>query len=174
MNGIDEGVINYAIYEDGNRYLGIATVEMPNKTSKSFTMNGAGIAGDIDIPVIGHREAMTMKINFRDTSEAAYALAEERVHLIDLRVVHQNLDSAAGEIGISGHKFVAKIFPKSLSGGTLSPASPQAVSGEYSVLSIAEYIDGKCVSDIDPVNFKDVDHTGKDRAEAIRKALGLQ
>ena len=174
MNGIDEGVINYAVYENGTRYLGIATIEMPNKTSKSFTMNGAGIAGDIDIPVTGHRDAMTMKINFRDTSEAAYVLAEERVHLIDLRVVHQNLDSSAGELGITVHKFVAKIIPKSISGGTLSPATPQAVSGEYSVLSLAEYIDGKCVSDIDPVNFKDVDHTGKDRAEAIRKALGLQ
>lgn len=173
MNGIDEGVINYALYEDGNRYLGIATVEMPNKTSKSFTMNGAGIAGDIDIPVIAHRDAMTMKINFRDTSEAAYILAEERVHLIDLRVVHQNLSVDAGEVGISGHKFVAKIMPKSLSGGTLSPASSQAVSGEYSVLSIKEYIDGKCVSDIDPTAFRDVDHTGKDRAEAIRKALGI-
>lgn len=173
MNGIDEGVINYALYEDGNRYLGIATVEMPNKTSKSFTMNGAGIAGDIDIPVIAHRDSMTMKINFRDTSEAAYILAEERVHLIDLRVVHQNLSVDAGEVGISGHKFVAKIMPKSLSGGTLSPASPQAVSGEYSVLSIKEYIDGKCVSDIDPTAFRDVDHTGKDRAEAIRKALGI-
>lgn len=174
MNGIDEGVINCAIYENGNRYLGIADVDMPDKTSKSFTMNGAGIAGDIDIPVIAHRNAMTMKINFRNTSEAAYALAEERVHLVDMRVVHQNLDSAAGEISISGHKFVAKIIPKSLSGGKVAPATPQSVSGEYSVLSIAEYIDGKCVSDIDPVNFKDVDHTGKDRAEAIRKALGLQ
>lgn len=173
MNGIDEGVINYAVYEDGTMYLGIATVDMPDKNSKSFTMNGAGISGDIDIPVIAHRDAMTMKINFRDTSEAAYALAEERVHNLDLRVVHQNLDNQQGEIGISSHKFVVRVIPKSLSGGSLSPATPQAVSGEYSVLKIAEYIDGKCVSDIDPVNFIDIDHTGKDRAEAIRKGLGL-
>lgn len=174
MNGIDEGVINYALYEDGNRYLGIATVDMPDKESKAFTMNGAGISGDIDIPVIAHRNAMFMTINFRDTSEAAYILAEERVHLIDLRVVHQSLDTTAGEIGTTNHKFVTKIIPISLSGGSLSPASPQAVSGKYSVLSIAEYIDGKCVSNIDPTAFIDIDHTGKDRAEAIRKGLGMQ
>ncbi len=173
MNGVDEGIINYAVYEDGSRYLGIATVEMPNKTSKTFTMNGAGIGGDIEIPVIAARAAMTMKINFRDTSEAAYALAEERVHNVDLRVVHQNLDSTAGEVGITNHKFVARIFPKSLSGGTLEAAAAQAVSGEYSVLAIAEYIDGKCVSNIDPVNFIDIDHTGTDRAEMIRKGLGM-
>lgn len=171
MNGLDEGVINYAVYEDGKRFLGIATVTMPNKENKTFTMNGAGIGGDIDIPVIAARNAMRMSIKFRNANEAAYALAEERVHLIDLRVVHQNL--GAEEIGISNHKFVASIFPVSFSGGELEPAKPQAVSGEFSVFSIKEYIDGKLVSHIDPFNFIDIDHTGKDRAEEIRKGLGM-
>lgn len=173
MDGLDEGVINYAVYEDGVRLLGIATVDMPDKTSKSFTMNGAGISGDIEMPVIASRDAMTMKINFRNTNEGAYELAEERIHTLDLRVVHQNLNSTEGEIEVTGHKFIVKVFPKSFTGGSLQVASPQAVSGEFSVFSIAEYIDGKCVSNIDPLNFKDVDHTGKDRAEKIRKALGM-
>ncbi len=173
MNGIDEGVINYALYEDGKRFLGTAKITMPDKTSKTFTMNGGGIGGDIEIPVVAARDAMKMKIEFRNANEAAYTLAEERVHLVDLRIIHQNLDYAAGEIGESDHKFVVKIIPLSFSGGDVEPAKPQAVSGEFSVLSIKEYIGDKLVSHIDPVNMIDIDHTGKDRAASIRIGLGM-
>lgn len=173
MNGIDEGVINYALYENGKRFLGVAKVTMPDKTSKTFTMNGAGIGGDIDIPVVAARDAMKMKIEFRNANEAAYTLAEERVHLVDMRVIHQNLDYSAGELGESNHKFVVKIIPISFSGGDLETAKPQAVSGEFSVLSIKEYIGDKLVSHIDPINMIDIDHTGKDRAESIRRGLGM-
>ena len=174
MNGIEEGVINCTMFENGIRYLGFASVEMPNKVSKTFTMNGAGVAGDIEIPVVGHRDAMTMKVNFRDASEAAYILAEERVHVVDLRVVHQTLGATDSELGESGHKFVVEMIPKSLNGGTVAPASAQAVSGEYSVLSIKEYINGNIVSYIDPRRFRDVDHTGKDRLANVRNMLGLE
>lgn len=173
MNGIDEGVINYALYEDGKRFLGIAKVTMPDKVSKSFTMNGAGIGGDIDIPIVAARDAMKMKIEFRNANEAAYTLAETRVHLIDMRVIHQNLDYSAGEIGESDHKFVTKIIPLSFSGGDIEVAKPQPVSGEFSVLSIKEYIGDKLVSHIDPINMIDIDHTGKDRAASIRRGLGM-
>lgn len=173
MNGIDEGVINYALYEDGKRFLGIAKVTMPDKVSKSFTMNGAGIGGDIEIPVVAARDAMKMKIEFRNANEAAYTLAEERVHLVDMRVIHQNLDHKAGELGESDHKFVTKIIPLSFSGGDIEVAKPQPVSGEFSVLSIKEYISNKLVSHIDPVNMIDIDHTGKDRAASIRRGLGM-
>ena len=47
------------------------------------------------------------------------------------------------------------------------------MSGEYSVLSIKEYINGNIVSDIDPRRFRDVDHTGKDRLANVRNMLGL-
>lgn len=173
MNGIDEGVINYAVYEDGKRHLGIATVTMPNKENKTFTMNGAGISGDIDIPVVAARNAMKMTIKFRNANEAAYSLAEERIHNVDLRVMHQNLDSTAGEMTETAHKFSVRIFPISFSGGELEPAKPQEVSGEFSVFSIKEYIEDKLVSHIDPINFIDIDHTGKDRAEKIRRGLGM-
>lgn len=173
MNGIDEGVINAAVYRDGKRLLGIAKITMPDKVSKTFTMNGLGIGGDIDIPVVAARDAMKMKIEFRNANEAAYALAEERMHLVDLRVIHQNLNYSEGEVGESNHKFVVKIFPISFSGGDIETAKPQGVSGEFSVFSIKEYIGDKLVSHIDPVNMIDIDHTGKDRAEAIRRGLGM-
>lgn len=166
------GIINYAVYEDGKEYLGMANITMPNETNKKLTVNGAGIAGDIDVPVPGHKDAMTITINFTDVSDAAYKLAECRRHLIDIRAPHEEYDPTSGKIVIRAYKHVMEIIPLSLNGGTLAPASPQAVSGEYTVLSKKDYIDGKLVKNFDPIHFKDIGADGKDSLAAVRSALG--
>ncbi|MCH5195958.1 MAG: phage major tail tube protein [Oscillospiraceae bacterium] len=172
MDG-NAGVINYAIYENGSRYIGIAKVTMPDKDSKTFIVNGAAIAGDIELPVVGQRNAMKLTINFTNVTESAYILAEERVHVVEIRVMYENIDPTTSVLGTSKHKYVAEIIPLKLNGGELAPASPQAVSGEYSVLSLKEYVEDKLVSDVDPFRFRDVDHTGTDRLAEVRSFLGF-
>ncbi len=166
------GVINFAVYENGSEYLGIAKVTLPDTENKTFTVNGAGIAGDIDMPVPGHRNAMTATIEFTDATEAAYKLAEHRKHTIDLRAAHEEYDSTVGAIAVKAYKHILDVIPKKLGGGDVAPASPQSISGEYSVLSRKDYIDGVLVRDIDPINFKDVDASGNDSLAAVRSALG--
>ncbi len=172
-NGIDEGIVNYALYEDGKRYLGVASVNLPDCESEVFTVNGAGIAGEIEIPVTSYLKPMTVTINFRHANEAAYALAEERAHNITFLRSDQNYSSTEGEILTTPRKIVMRIFPKKLSGGELKPASPLAVSGEYAVHYYSEIINGKKMFEYDPINFRYVDHTGKDRAEKIRQDIGM-
>ncbi len=172
-NGTDEGIVNYALYEDGKMYLGIATVSLPDCESEAFTMNGAGIAGEVEIPVTSYLKPMTVTINFRHANEAAYTLAEERAHNITLYRSDQNYNSGVGEILTTSRKIIMRIFPKKLSGGELKPATPLAVSGEYAVHYYSEIIDGKKMFEYDPINFRYVDHTGKDRAEKIRRDLGM-
>lgn len=172
-NGVDEGVVNFALYEDEKIYLGIATVDLPDCESEAFVINGAGIAGEVEIPVTSYIKALTTKINFRHANEAAYALAEERAHNITLYRVDQNYDSTAGEINTTNRKTFMRIFPKKLTGGELKPASPLSVSGEYAVHYYTEIIEGRKVLEIDPLNFRYIDHTGKDRAAKIRQGLGM-
>jgi len=172
-NGTDEGVVNYALYENGKRYLGIATVNLPDCESEVFTASGAGVAGEVEIPVTSYLKPMTVTINFRHANEAAYTLAEERAHNITLRRSDEYYDNGAGEIGSTERKIIMRIFPKKLTGGELKPASPLAVSGEYAVHYYSEIIDGKKMFEYDPINFRYVDHTGKDRAEKIRRDLGM-
>ncbi len=172
-NGVDEGVVNFVLYEDGKRYLGVATINFPDCESEVFAVNGAGIAGEVEIPVTSYLKPMTITINFRHTNEAAYALAEERAHNVTIRRADENYNSGAGEIGSTERKTIMRIFPKKLSGGELKPASPLAVSGEYAVHYWSEIVDGKKMFEYDPINFRYIDHTGKDRAEKIRQALGM-
>lgn len=166
------GIINFEVYEDGVNFLGIAKVTLPDTTNKVLTVNGAGIAGDVDIPVPGHKDAMSVKIEFLDAPEAAYSLAEHRVHIIDIRAAHEDYDATTGAIKVVAYKHILEIIPKSQTGGTLAPTAAQAASGEYSCLSIQDYIDGKLMRHYDPLKIIDIDASGNDRGAPIRAALG--
>lgn len=169
---MEAGIINYAVYENGSEYLGIANITLSNKSYKKLTVNGAGIPGDIDLPVPGHTDAMTITINFLDAPRAAYKLCEFRRHLIDIRAAHEEYDATAGKIVVRAYKHVLEIIPVSKNNGTLAPSAAQAASGEYTLLSQKDYIDGKLVSNHDPIHFKDIDSSGKDALAAVRSALG--
>lgn len=167
-----DGTINYAVYENGSEYYGTASLTDADRKSKSFTLNGAGIAGDVTIPVIGHRDGMTMKINFRTATEDACHLAEMRRHILDCRAAPEEYDPTSGQMRVHSHKVIVEVIPLSLSGGDIAPASPQAVSGEYSVISRKYYIDDKLMEDYQPLNFVDIDASGKDNLAEVRAALG--
>lgn len=169
---MNAGVINFAVYENGSEYLGLAKITLPDMTNKTLSVNGAGIPGDIDIPVPGHRDAMSVKIEFIDAPEAAYKLAEERQHILDCRAAHEEYDATTGAINVKAYKHILTVFPKSLGGGTVGPVAAQAVSGEYSCFARKDYIDGRLMLDYDPANFKDIDASGTDRLAAVRTALG--
>ena len=48
MPRIDESVINFALYEDANEYLGMAEVALPELASLTQEITGAGIAGNVE------------------------------------------------------------------------------------------------------------------------------
>lgn len=169
---MEAGIINYAVYENGSEYLGMANVTMPNLSNKKLTVNGAGIPGDIDLPVPGHRDAMTATFNFTDAPKAAYKLCEFRRHLVDIRAAHEEYDATAGKIVVRAYKHIMEIIPTTRNGGTIAPSAAQAASGEYTVLSIKDYIDGRLVGNYDPVHFKDIDSSGRDNLAEVRSALG--
>lgn len=169
---MDQTVINCKIYEDGNEFLGIADVTLPDIKYLTQTITGAGIAGNIDAAVIGHIEAMSMSMSFRTTTKENIRLSEPRNHTIDIRVAQQEEDPVTRVIKVVPVKHVMVMFPTSYKGGKLAPASPSDGSGEYSVRVWKTYIDGKPVLEIDPANYKFVVN-GVDYLADARAALGM-
>ncbi len=167
-----DGTINYAVYENGSEYYGMASFTDADRKNKTFTLNGAGIAGDVTIPVIGHRDAMVTKINFRTATADACHLSEMRRHILDCRAAVEEYDSTSGQLRAHPHKVIVEVLPLSLSGGDIAPSSPQAVSGEYAVISRKYYIDDVLMEDYQPLNFRDVDASGNDNLADVRSALG--
>lgn len=169
---MNSGVINFAVYENGSEFLGMAKCTMPDMIQKVFTVNGAGIAGDVEIPAIGHIDSMKASFEFTDSNDGAYKLSESRRHLLDCRVAHEDLDKTKGVLAVSSHKYVIDCIPISRNGGDVAPVTSHTRTVEVSVLSVKEYVDGKLVSDIDPINFRFVDVSGKNRLAEVAKALG--
>ena len=165
MSKVDELVINYAIYEDAVEYLGTTEVTLPDLEYMTEELSGAGIAGNIEEIIIGHLNAMSTTFNFRTVTAAAVTLMEPRVHRIDLRVAQQRMNMRTSANEIAGVKHIMKVKPKKTALGTAD------VSGEYAVSYYAMYMDGKKVTEIDPLNFICIIN-GKDYLKDVRRALG--
>lgn len=171
MPNFDESVINFAVYEDSVEYVGMAGVTLPNLAAIVQTLSGAGIAGNVEVPVLGHYDVMSLTLNFRTTTEHSVRLSEPRRHNIDLRMAQQIEDTVAGEVKVQSIKHVLVVVPKTDTGGTIAPAAPTNGSGEYSVRYWATYIDGAKVREIDPLNFI-CEVNGIDYLADVRKAIG--
>lgn len=168
---MDQSVINFAVYEDSTEFVGLAKVTLPDVTALTQSISGAGIAGNIESVLLGHYEAMTLGLSFRNTTKQVIRLAEPRRHNIDLRIAQQDENTVKGAVEVRNVKHVFTVIPKSTKGGTVAPASPTDGSGEYAVRYWANYIDGKKVLEIDPLNFICYIN-GVDYLADVRKALG--
>lgn len=171
MPRIDESVINFAVYEDGNEFYGMAEVTLPEISNITQEIKGAGISGTFESVVIGHLEAMSLTLNFRTVQQSAIRLLEPRNHTITLMVAQQESDTVKGTKIVRGLKHVLIINSKKLAPGKVAPASPAEASGEYGVTYYATYIDGKKVLEIDILNFIYFVN-GTDYLADVRKALG--
>ena len=168
---MDQSVINFAVYEDGNEYMGMASVAMPDLTALTQSISGAGIAGNIDAVILGHFDAMSMTLNYRTLTEQSMRLFEPRRHNIDLRVAQQDEDTVKGEVVVNAIKHVMVVIPKAYKGGNVAPASANDASGEFTVRYWKTYRDGKKVLEVDPLNFI-FEVNGVDYLADVRKALG--
>ncbi len=166
------GTIDCAIYENGTEYYGIARITLPTIAAKTVTVNGYGVAGDVDFPVMGHKSAMSTTIEWLDAPESSRIAIAHGQHVLDCRVARENFDATGGQYVVTSHKYIMTTLPKTETLGSAAPASQQGASNEYSVISFKEYIDGTLVRHVDPLNYIDIDTTGTDQLSAVRTALG--
>lgn len=171
MPRIDESVINFALYEDANEYLGMAEVALPELASLTQEITGAGIAGNVEAVILGHFEAMTTTLNFRTVTRSAVSLNKPGYHTLTLRVAQQLKDTVKGTKVVQHVKHVMIVESKKYAPGKVAQASSAEASGEYAVTYFATFIDGKKVLEVDKLNFiYEVD--GVDYLADVRKAMG--
>lgn len=165
------GVVDYAVYEDGDEFIGIAEVTLPTKNQKVIALEGAGIGGTVNVPIRGQYDAMEMSLKFRTYSEKVARLREARRHNLDLRIAQQNEDPVTGTMKVVTVKHVLVVVPASQSAGNIKPASPTDTEVKVMVRYWATFVDNKKVEEIDPFNRVDIVN-GIDQNAPVRKALG--
>ena len=166
-----ESNVVYESYEDGTNFCGLTQATLPNIAFIVQQIQGAGINGNIDVPILGMMEAMELSLNWRSPTDAATSLAAPRSHHLDLRVAAQYWDTTASEYGIEADKYVMVARPKAMNPGNLQPATPADTASTFSVVYYAGYKDGTQIWEIDPINYI-CRINGVDYFEPVRKALG--
>jgi hypothetical protein len=171
-NKTPEKLINFRVYLDGTDLLGTADVELPDLEALTDTVKGAGIAGEVESPVLGHYGSMSLKLNWRTITGNQISLAEPKAHHLDLRGAAQVYDSGAGEYITVPQKVVVKAVPKKTGLGKMDMGSAQDASSEFECNYIKVWIDGDELIEIDKYNYICVIN-GKDYLADVRSSLGL-
>lgn len=171
-NKVPERLIAFRVYAEGNDLLGVAEVELPSLDALTDTVSGAGVAGEVDSPVLGHYASMELKFKWRTITGDLTGLSEQRAHSFDLRGSQQAYDAASGEYSTVPVRISVKATPKTTSLGSFVVGSTTDSEGGFEVVYIKIFINGKEVLEIDKYNYI-ARFNGRDILAQVRKDLGL-
>ncbi|MDR3280940.1 MAG: phage major tail tube protein [Synergistaceae bacterium] len=164
--------INFTIYgSQSQELIGVAEGTLPNFEAMTETISGAGLAGEIDVPVLGHFGSMTVELNWRTMTEAAAELNQQKSHQLDMRASIEVYDEKTGNIRTVPMKVVVISVPKSLNLGNLNVGAGSDSSSELEVVYIKIWYDGKEVIELDKFNYI-YRVNGVDYLESVRRDLG--
>ncbi len=165
--------INFNIYDsESNMLLGVAEVELPNFEAMSETISGAGLAGEIDMPTLGHFGSMTVSLSWRTMNANITKLLAPKAHQLDFRASVQNYDKNTGTITSVSVKHTVTVVPKSTGFGNLNVGTGSDSSSEFELVYIKTLIDGVEAVEYDKFNYIFRVH-GVDHLASVRRDLGL-
>ena len=171
-NQVPEKLINFRVYEEGNDLLGVADATLPNLEAMTETITGAGIAGEVDSPTLGHYGSMTASLNFRTITKSVTKLAGQKAHSLELRGSQQIYDAGNGEYKTQRVKVAVKAIPKSVTLGNLNVGAQTETAQEFEVTYLKLWLDDKVEAEIDKFNF--IARIGEvDYLADVRRDLGL-
>lgn len=153
-NVIPDKLINYNVYQDEVRLIGIAAeVTLPNFEAMTETLSGAGILGEVETPTLGHFGSQTMEIPFRTVLDHTFRFMENQEQTITLRAAQQSYNTAAGKIDHNGLKVVIKGMSKGSNLGTAAPNAQTQTTATLEVAYIKVELDGNVLLEFDKFNF---------------------
>ena len=163
--------INLEIYEDSVNLLGVAKVRLPSVAYPCVNIIGAGMMGEMEVPLYGMVSAMTLSIDWLTPHGDAVRLMTPEKHQLEMRVAEEYWNVEQADVGMWADKYVVIVRPKNASPGTVAPMGNADTSGEYAVYYFAAYRDGKQLWEVDKRSMKCVIN-GVDYMAPVRKALG--
>lgn len=171
-NMIPEKLINFRVYLNGVDLLGAADVQLPSIEAMKETISGAGIAGEVDSPVLGHYGPMVLSLKWRVIWGDILPLAAPGAHQLDLRGAIQRYDSGSGEISSMPMRVVVKGLTKKFDLGRMEAGKKQDSSLDFECVYLKLSLNNAVRVEIDKYNFMAV-IDGEDYLSDVRMNLGL-
>ncbi|ADO82813.1 MULTISPECIES: phage major tail tube protein [Ilyobacter] len=156
LGGIPTSLQGFSLYIDALKEVGTVDLELPNIQFMTDTLSGSGIAGEIEVPVPGLTQSMTLKIKKRAVNQQFTTLLAPRNHLLTFR---GNMNMADPEHPVKKSKnrkirVVANVTPKSMNIGKAEVAKSMDTEAEFEVASIIVFVDEVPNLHIDKFNNK--------------------
>lgn len=163
-------VINdFNVYKNGTKLIGITgEVSLPEFTSKSTTINGAGILGDIEEAVLAQFDNMVVSIPFRTLSDDIFSIMNpsEAVDLT-LRGAIQSTNLTTGTTEFRGMRVVVRGKMASFAPGNVQNGEQMGSSVSLNLTYILIEVDGEKKIELDKLNGVYIVN-GQDLLQAIR------
>ncbi len=169
---LPEKLINFRVYDSGTDLLGVADVQLPDLEWMTETISGAGVAGEVESPVLGHFKPLSLKLKWRAMSGNCVALGKSQTHHLDCRGSVQRMDPASGEFKTYPVKCVVKAIPKKVGLGKMEMGKTQDNEVDLACSYLKLWVDGKEVVEIDKYNYIAM-IDGVDQLASVRSDLGL-
>lgn len=170
MNKQFDKMAAFAVFEGVEQQVGIADVDLPDLDYMNDKISGAGIAGEVEMPTIGHMTSMKTKISWRTINKNAVKLSTPETHDLVFRGAQQVMNTSTGEIEIERIRINIRCMPRKTSLGKMDINKKTDTDNEVETLYLKLEIDGEKLIEIDKFNYICYIY-GKDYLEDIRAAL---
>ena len=167
-NVIPEKGINFSVYLNGEDLLGVAEGTIPALESMTSEVKGAGVAGVVESPVIGHFNSTNFSLTWRTVTDNFLKLFD---HDLELFAALQQYDAGLGEYKPVQLRIYMKAVTKTLTLGNLVVGDNMDTQMEFEVVYMKVYLDDKERIELDKFNYiYKVD--GVDQLDEVARALG--
>jgi len=168
-----EVLTNFRLYYDGAKdMMGVVDVTVPDIEPLNASIKGAGILGELTVPILGHVGALAMTINFRTISQDVNLFNMPVPHVIDLRGAMQVQDTASGVRKIKPVRISGQGSTKKTGLGKFAVGEGNDSSVELELSRFSLMIDGMESILIDKLN-NIYTVNGVDCLSDVNKALGI-
>lgn len=148
-------VINaFNVYRDGVQQIGITNeVSLAEIAAKTATIEGAGIAGSYDVPVVGSFDSIKQTIPFRSLTPGMVDFANPMaVQNLTLRGSLQVTDKNTGVSDYTGVRIVIRGRALSFNPGQLKNADAMNASVTIECMYFLYEVNGETLFEIDKLN----------------------
>lgn len=164
--------INFEVFHDSNRLVGVAEVSLPDIEMMNVDTSGAGIAGKFSAPVMGFVDSLEMELTWRTiVSDLSIFATPHAVDLI-LYSAMENYNASNGQVSPQQVKIALRGFNKKMSLGSLKPAEQTETKTTLEIIQLEIKVAGAEILYFDKVNYT-FRSGGTDYLAGVRTALNI-
>lgn len=169
MGTVPQVINRFNIYQSGKKLIGISgEITLPSVTNLTDSLEGSGVGGTVDLPVIGLVDSLEMEIPFMSLTRDIFTMMDPTESQdLTLNGSIQGMDSGSGKPGFVPLSIAVRGICKEFTPGNTKAGAKMESSIKLELIYYKIILDGKTMLEIDKLNSVYVVN-GHDILEKVR------